>query len=98
MGLRGLCSVRFPLCAALAAGFLVFGHSAANAQSLTAAANPPAGGAGVNNSYVTGSGFPAGAISGAVAHFGPTCSAPQTASSPVTQVTVIATLRRFQFL
>jgi len=70
MGLR-VSRFRSTLRVALAAGVIVLCHSAADAQTLTAAANPPSGGAGVANSYVTGSGFPAGAITGAVVHFGP---------------------------
>jgi len=72
--------------------------SVAWGQSLTSSANPPSGGAGVNNSYLTGSGFPAGTITGATVHLGASCATPQVASGPVSQVTTQGVLRRFQFL
>ena len=56
------------LCTALAPALLL--PPAGWGQNLTASANPPSGGAGLNNSYLTGSGFPAGAITGATVHFG----------------------------
>jgi len=83
---------------ALAFVFTLLIPSAGRAQSLTGSANPPSGGAGVSYSYLTGSGFPAGAITGATVHFGTSCAAPQVASGPVAQVTTQGVLRRFQFL
>jgi hypothetical protein len=79
------------------AGIAVF-HAAAQAQSLTPSANPPSGVAGVNDSYVTGSGFPAGTITGSSVIFGTTCAAPSVATAPVLQVAVEGVLRRFEFL
>src|SRR5688572_3129148 len=84
--------------AVLMAACVLLGHSAGFAQTLTASANPSSGAAGVHTSYLTGSGFPAGAITGATVHFGATCAAPALASAPVTQVASIGPLRRFQFL
>jgi len=84
------------LSAGLAAAFILLGQSAGWAQSLTASANPPTGVAGVTNSYLTGSGFPAGAISGATVVFGTSCAPPSIASAPA-QVATIGILRRFQF-
>jgi hypothetical protein len=98
MNLRKCFSTRGVLGAALAVACFVLLQSAAQAQTLTGFANPPTGLAGSTNSYVTGSGFPAGTITGATVHFGPTCAAPATASGPVTGVVTIANLRRFQFL
>ncbi len=57
--------------AALVVASFVLLQSAAQAQPLTGFANPPTGLAGSTNSYVTGSGFPAGTITGATVHFGP---------------------------
>lgn len=98
MNLRKCFSTRGVLGAALAVASFVLFQSAAQAQTLTGFANPPTGLAGSTNSYVTGSGFPAGTITGATVHFGPSCAAPATASGPVTGVVTIANLRRFQFL
>jgi hypothetical protein len=75
-----------------------WGYSSGWAQSLTASANPPSGAAGVNESYLTGSGFPAGAITNATVQFGTSCAAPPAASGPVIQVTAQGILRRFEFL
>jgi hypothetical protein len=86
------------LCAALVAAFILLFPSAGWAQNLTASANPPSGAAGVSNSNLTGSGFPAGAITGATVHFGASCATPEAASGPVTQVTTVGVLRRFGFL
>jgi hypothetical protein len=98
MNLRKCFSTRGVLGAALAVASFVLLQSAAQAQTLTGFANPPTGLAGSTNSYVTGSGFPTGTITGATVHFGPSCAAPATASGPVTGVVSIANLRRFQFL
>ena len=84
--------------AALAVAPILLLQPAALSQSLTASANPPSGGAGLNDSYLTGSGFPAGAITGAAVHFGTSCAAPAVASGPVIQVTTQGVLRRFEFL
>ena len=86
------------LCAALVSAFILFLQSAGWAQSLTASANPPSGGAGVTNSYLTGSGFPAGAITGATVHFGASCAVPAVASGPVIQVTTRECFAAFGFL
>jgi hypothetical protein len=83
---------------ALVLGSIQLISSTAWAQSLTASANPPSGGAGVSYSYLTGSGFPAGTITGANVRFGVSCAAPSVATAPVTQVTNQGVLRRFQFL
>jgi hypothetical protein len=82
----------------LVAAVVVLAPSRGWAQSLTASANPPSGAAGVNNTYLTGSGFPAGAITGATVHLAATCLLPELASSPVIQAVAVGTLRRFQFL
>jgi hypothetical protein len=82
----------------LVAVLLLAGHSTSWAQSLTAAANPASGAAGVSNSYLTGSGFSAGAITGATVHLATSCAAPAAATAPVSRVTAIGPLRRFQFL
>jgi hypothetical protein len=70
----------------------------AQAENLTPSANPPSGVAGVNDSYVTGSGFPAGAITDSSVVFGTSCAAPSVAVAPVIQVAVEGVLRRFEFL
>ena len=70
----------------------------AEAQTLGGSANPPSGLAGVNDSYVSGSGFPAGTITGANAVFGTSCAAPALAVAPVINVTTVGPLRRFEFL
>ncbi len=93
----GVCLAKI-LSTAAAAASILWLQSAGWAQSLTASANPPSGGAGVNDSYLTGSGFPAGAITGATVHFGTSCAAPAAASGPVIQVTTQGVLRRFEFL
>ncbi len=84
--------------ATLALSSILLLQSAAWAQKLTVSANPPSGGAGLNDSYLTGTGFPAGAITGAAVHFGTSCAAPAVASGPVIQVTTQGILRRFEFL
>jgi hypothetical protein len=84
--------------AVLMAASILLIPSAGWAQSLTGSANPPTGGAGVSYSYLTGSGFPAGAITGATIHLGTNCAAPAIASGPVAQVISQGVLRRFQFL
>lgn len=73
-------------------------QSPAQAQTLTGTTNPPTGLAGVNDSYVTGSGFPTGSITGSSVVFGASCAAPSVATAPVIQVTSLATIRRFEFL
>jgi hypothetical protein len=74
-------------------------QSAAQAQSLTASANPPTGLAGFNDSYVTGSGFPAGTITGSSVAFATSCATGTiVATAPVIQVAVEGVLRRFEFL
>lgn len=83
--------------AVLVGTFVLLGYSTGSAQSLTATANPASGAAGVNNSYLTGSGFPAGAITDATVAFGQACAAPAVTTSPVLQVTTVGALRRFQF-
>lgn len=95
---RTVSRARIAIGAVLVPGLLLLGQSRSSAQSLTVSTNPPSGAAGVNNSYLTGSGFPAGAITGATVRFGANCAAPSIASTPVTQVTAVGTLRRFQFL
>src|SRR5262245_26339448 len=59
----------------LVAALVLLGHSAGWAQNLTPAAQPAVGAAGVNSAYVMGSGFPAGAITGATVHLGTGCAA-----------------------
>jgi hypothetical protein len=98
MNLRSLSTARLMVAAVFVGAFLLAGQTTIRAQSLTTSANPPSGAAGVNNSYLTGSGFPAGTITGATVRFGAICAAPSIASAPVTQVVSIGTLRRFQFL
>jgi hypothetical protein len=89
---RGILTVAF-----LVAG-IALSQSAVQAQKLTASANPPSGLAGVNDSYVTGSGFPAGAITGATVSFSATCGGSVVGTAPVIQVAVEGVLRRFEFL
>ncbi len=67
-------------------------------QRLTSSANPPSGVAGYNYSYLTGSGFPAGTITGATIEFGDSCASPSVAETPVVKVAVESFLRRFEFL
>jgi hypothetical protein len=98
MELRNESATRVSPVAVLVAALVLLGSSTGWAQSLTTLATPSSGAAGVNSSTLTGSGFPAGAITGATVHFGANCSLPSAASTPVTQVTVAGTLRRFQFL
>lgn len=77
---------------------LLLGQSPGSAQTLTPSANPSSGAPGVNSSYVTGSGFPAGAITNATLAFGAACAAPALTTTAATRVTSIGSLRRFQFL
>jgi hypothetical protein len=98
MNRRKLCSARGALGAALVVASIPLLPSAAQAQRVTVSTNPPTGVAGVDNSYVTGSGFPAGAISAASVVFGTGCSGPAVAVAPVIQVAVEGPLRRFEFL
>jgi hypothetical protein len=72
--------------------------SAALAQSLTADANPNSGVAGYNDSYLTGSGFPAGTITGATVSLAATCGGTVVATGPVTQVSQAGPIARFEFL
>ena len=94
------CGLGLPqiLSAAFAVASILLFEPAGWAQKLTASANPPSGGAGLNNSYLTGSGLPAGTITGATVSFGTSCAAPAVASAPVIQVTTQGVLRRFEFL
>jgi hypothetical protein len=96
MDTRSVPSLRSALAAGLTAAFILLSHSTGWAQSLTPSANPPAGVAGVNNVYLTGSGFPSGLISNATARIGTSCAPPAIASAPA-QVATIGVLRRFQF-
>jgi hypothetical protein len=95
---RKLLSARGILTAAVFVVAIAISQSAVQAQKLTASANPPSGLAGVNDSYVTGSGFPAGSITGATASFSATCGGSVVATTPVIQVAVEGVLRRFEFL
>ena len=97
MKLRSVYSAK-KVSVALAVALIPLIQSAGLAQSLAASANPPSGGAGLNASYLTGSGFPAGAITGATVHFGTSCATPAIASGAVIQVTTQGVLRRFAFL
>lgn len=83
--------------AALAAALVLLGTSIGWAQTLSASASPSSGAAGVNNTTLTGSGFPAGTIVGATVSLAPTCAGPAVATAPA-NVTVVATLRRFTFM
>jgi hypothetical protein len=98
MILRKCFSTKGVFSAALVVASIALTQSAAQAQSLTPTANPPSGLAGVNDSYVTGSGFPAGTITGSSVVFGTSCAAPAVAVAPVIAVAVIGTLHRFEFL
>jgi len=98
MNLRKSCLARGAFGVALVAAFLFSVQSAVQAQSLTPYANPPSAVSGVNDSYASGTGFPSGTITGAVAHFGTSCSLPAVASGPVIQTSVIGALHRFEFL
>ncbi|HTX13684.1 MAG TPA: hypothetical protein VMD77_00205 [Candidatus Baltobacteraceae bacterium] len=98
MNLRKLFSARsIALSAAILVASVVACQYPAGAQSLTASANPPSGLAGVNNSYLTGSGFPAGTITGGTVSFASSCAGPATATTAVIQVAVEGVLRRFEF-
>jgi hypothetical protein len=77
---------------------IALSQSAVQAQRLTGSANPPSGLAGVNDSYVTGSGFAAGTITGATASFSASCGSTILATTPVILVSTVGTLRRFEFL
>jgi hypothetical protein len=89
---------RRSLAAILVPALLLVGQSPTSAQSLTPSANPSSGAAGVNSSYVTGSGFPAGTITSATVAFGTSCAAPSVASVPAGQIIAQGVLRRLQFL
>jgi hypothetical protein len=95
---RKFLSVRGILTAAVLVVAIAVSQSAVQAQKLTASANPPSGVAGLNDSYLTGSGFPAGTISGGTVSFSATCGGSVIASGPVIQVAVEGVLRRFEFL
>jgi hypothetical protein len=95
---RKFFSARGILTAALVVAGLALSQSAVQAQSLTGSANPPSGLAGVNDSYLTGSGFPAGTITGATVSFSSTCGGAVITTGPVIQVAVEGVLRRFEFL
>ena len=77
---------------------IALSQSAVQAQRLTGSANPPSGLAGVNDSYVTGSGFAAGTITGATASFSASCGSTILATTPVILVSTVGVLRRFEFL
>jgi len=100
MSVQKFFSVRGVFGASLLVASIAFLQSAAQgAGSITAFTNPPTGLAGFNDSYVTGSGFPAGTITGASVVFGTSCAGPGLATAPVIQVAVEAVvLRRFEFL
>jgi len=95
---RTFLSARGILAVALLVVGIALSQSAVQAQKLTPAANPPSGLAGVNDSYLSGSGFPAGTITGATVSFSSTCGGAVIASGPVIQVAVEGFLRRFEFL
>lgn len=97
MSLRRLLSVRGILSVVAVVAGIALVQTSARAQSLAGSANPPSGLAGFNDSYLTGSGFPAGTLTGTVA-FGASCAAPALATAPIIQVTTIGGLRRFEFL
>ncbi len=98
MELRRLSTARLSFAAILIPALLLVGQSPTSAQSLTPSANPSSGAAGVNSSYVTGSGFPAGTITAATVAFGTSCAAPSVASVPASQIIAQGVLRRLQFL
>jgi len=83
--------------AALAVALVVLLAAAGHAQKLATYTNPPTGLAGVNNSYITGSGFPAGTITGATVSFAATCGGAVITTTPVTAVAVETPFRRFEF-
>jgi hypothetical protein len=97
MSVRKLLSVRGILGVVAVVAGVALVQSPARAQSLTPSANPPSGLAGFNDSYLTGSGFPAGTITGTVA-IGASCAAPALATTPIINVTNLGGLRRFEFL
>ncbi len=98
MIMRRLFPLRNVLGAAALVACIALLQFAAQAQTLTPATNPSSGLAGFNDSYVTGSGFPAGAITGASVVFGTSCAAPAVAVAPVIAVSVLLNTRRFEFL
>ena len=98
MNLRKLFSAKGALRAMFVVACALLIQSAVQAQTLTPAANPPSGLAGVNQSYLTGSGFPAGTITGATVTFAATCGGTAVATGPVTSVAVEGPIRRFGFL
>ncbi len=83
--------------AALAVALILALVSVGHAQTLATYTNPPSGLAGVNDSYITGSGFPNGTITGATVSFAATCGGTVIATTPVTQVAVETPFRRFEF-
>src|ERR1700680_2349054 len=97
MNLQKAFSTRGALSAALVVACIVLIQPAAQAQRVTPFANPPSGLAGVDDSYLTGAGFPAGAITATVV-FGTSCAPPAVARTPVLQVANEGPLRRFEFL
>src|SRR5262245_60504306 len=97
MNLHDNSTPRLIRAAILVATLVLLGHSAAEAQKLTASANPASGAAGVNSTTITGSGFPSGQFVGATVGLAPSCAGPAAATAPA-QVTAVATLRRFTFL
>lgn len=99
MNLRKLFSARGGLSAMLVAACVLLIQSAVQAQTLTPATNPPSGLAGINESYLTGSGFPSGTpITGGTVTFAATCGGTAVTTGPVIQVAVEGPIRRFGFL
>jgi hypothetical protein len=100
MKVRGVSIVRGTFRAALAVALVIALVSAAHAQTLGASANPPSGLAGTNDSYITGTGFPAGTITGATVAFAATCAGTTSpaATGPVISVGTSGPIRRFEFL
>jgi hypothetical protein len=84
-------------CAALAVALSLALLSGGHAQTLATYTNPPTGLVGVNDSYITGMGFPAGTITGATVSFASSCGGTVLTTTPVTQVAVETPYRRFEF-
>jgi hypothetical protein len=72
--------------------------SAAHAQTIGTYTNPYTGLAGVDDSYITGSGFPSGTITGATVSFAASCGGAVITTTPVVQTANEPPFRRFEFL
>ena len=98
MKLRSVFLARYILCAALVVACILLVQSATWAETLTAAAAPASGLAGTT-SYLSGTGFPSGTITGGTVTLSSgSCGGTVAGTAPVTAVANEGILRRFAFV